>query len=101
MCDVWEMPLLAPNAAEVTGYPTQKPEALLERIVTSCSHEGDTVLDPYAGSGTSGVAATKLKRNWIGIDASPVAVRVARARLRCARYGLTAKGGAGAQLALP
>jgi DNA methylase len=82
MSDVWtDIGILAPNSPERTGYPTQKPEALLERIITACSLRGDTVLDPYAGSATSAVVARKLGRHWIGIGASAVAVRVARARL--------------------
>jgi hypothetical protein len=87
MADVWEIPLLAPNAVEGTGYPTQKPEALLERVLTACSYQGDTVLDPYFGSGTTGVVAKRLGRRWVGIDASPVAVRVAGARLCGQRRG--------------
>lgn len=82
MSDVWsDISFLAPVATERTGYPTQKPEPLLRRIIESCSHPGDTVLDPYCGSGTSGATALGLGRNWIGIDASPVAIRVASARL--------------------
>ena len=80
MSDVWEIPLIAPSGRERTGYPTQKPEKLLERILTACSHAGDTVLDPYFGSGTMGIVADRLGRAWIGIDASPVAIRVASAR---------------------
>jgi site-specific DNA-methyltransferase (adenine-specific) len=56
------------QSAERLGYPTQKPEALLERIVKTCSKEGDTVLDAYCGCGTSVAVAQRLKRRWIGID---------------------------------
>ncbi|MFC1464058.1 MAG: DNA-methyltransferase [Candidatus Brachytrichaceae bacterium NZ_4S206] len=79
--DVWEIPAVINVSSERTGYPTQKPLALLERIVAVSSNVGDVVLDPYCGSGTTLVAAQKLGRRWIGIDASEEAVRVARARL--------------------
>jgi DNA modification methylase len=81
MGDVWEIGIVAPTGVERTGYPTQKPEPLLRRIIESCSNIGDTVLDPYCGSATSGAVAQALGRNWIGIDESPVAIRVASARL--------------------
>lgn len=87
--DVWEIPAVINVSAERTGYPTQKPLALLERIVAASSNVGDVVLDPYCGSGTTLVAAQKLGRRWIGIDASEEAVKVARARLSpaCAEQG--------------
>jgi site-specific DNA-methyltransferase (adenine-specific) len=66
--DVWQIPFIAPSAKERLGYPTQKPEALLEKIITASSNEGDVVLDAYCGCGTSVAVAEKLKRNWIGID---------------------------------
>ena len=78
--DVWEIGIIAPVARERTGYPTQKPEALLERLVRACTHEGDLVLDPYAGSGTTLAVAAKLGRPAIGIDESPVAMAVMRER---------------------
>jgi DNA modification methylase len=81
MGDVWDIGIVAPVANERVDFPTQKPEKLLERIVTSLTHEGDLVLDPYCGSGTTCVVSEKLKRKWLGIDNSPVAVRVARERL--------------------
>lgn len=81
MSDVWDIPIIAPVSRERTGYPTQKPKALLERIISACSHEGDTVLDPYCGSGTTLVVAKRLRRTGIGIDISPLAVRVSRERL--------------------
>jgi len=78
MGDVWEdIGILAASGHERTGYPTQKPERLLERIILSCSHPGDTVLDPYAGSGVTLRAAARLRRVAVGIDQSPVAIRVA------------------------
>ena len=66
---------------ERTGYPTQKPEKLLERIILASSNEGDTVFDCFMGSGTTIVVADKLKRNWIGIDQSAVSLAVAKSRL--------------------
>jgi DNA modification methylase len=81
MGDVWEIACVNPLARERTGYPTQKPEALLERIVSAMSLPGDVVLDPYVGSGTTLAVCARLGRAGIGIDASPVAIRVARARL--------------------
>ncbi len=66
---------------ERLGYPTQKPEALLGRILASCSREGDIVLDPFCGCGTAVVVAEKMRRQWIGIDISPTAVNIMHQRL--------------------
>jgi site-specific DNA-methyltransferase (adenine-specific) len=68
MGDVWNISILNSQSRERLGYPTQKPEALLERIIIASSNEGDTVLDAYCGCGTSIAVAQRLKRNWIGID---------------------------------
>lgn len=84
MGDVWEIGVIAPIARERTGYPSQKPEALLERIVLALSDPGDLVLDPYAGSGTTLAVAARLGRRAVGVDASEVAFDVARARLEAA-----------------
>lgn len=82
MGDVWDdIGILAPSGHERTGYPTQKPERLVERVIRSCSHRGDTVLDPYVGSGTTLRAARRLARFGVGIDVSEVAVRVTRETL--------------------
>lgn len=81
MGDVWEIGVIAPIARERTGYPSQKPEALLERLVGALSNDGDLVLDPYAGSGTTLAVAHRMGRGFIGIDASPVALRTTRERL--------------------
>jgi site-specific DNA-methyltransferase (adenine-specific) len=70
-----------PLVRETTGYPTQKPERLLERIVLAASHPDSRVLDPMCGSGTTLVAAARHGRRWAGIDVSPLACRVARRRL--------------------
>jgi DNA modification methylase len=84
MGDVWEIGVLAPVAKERTGYPTQKPEALLERLVSSLSDPGDIVLDPYAGSGTTLAVATKLGRTFVGCDVNEVAFEIQQKRLEAA-----------------
>ncbi len=81
MGDVWEIGVIAPVSRERTGYPSQKPEALLERLVSALSDPGDIVLDPYAGSGTTLAVAARLGRAFVGIDASDVALGIARTRL--------------------
>jgi DNA modification methylase len=80
MGDVWDIGVIAPIAKERTGYPSQKPEALLERLLSALTDEGDLVLDPYAGSATTLAVAHRMKRSFIGVDSSPVALDVARAR---------------------
>jgi DNA modification methylase len=80
---IWsDIPPINSQAHEALGYPTQKPLALLERIIQSSSNENDIVLDAFCGCGTALVAAQKLKRQWIGIDVSPTACRVMAKRLR-------------------
>ncbi|TAE00062.1 MAG: site-specific DNA-methyltransferase [Bacteroidetes bacterium] len=66
--DWWQIPILTNSAKERLGYPTQKPEALLEKIIKVSSNEGDVVLDAYCGCGTTVAVAERLKRSWIGID---------------------------------
>ena len=80
--DAWDIGIIAPVAKERTGYPTQKPEALLERLILALTEPGDLVLDPYAGSATTLVVAARLGRRAIGIDESPVAIQVGETRLR-------------------
>jgi site-specific DNA-methyltransferase (adenine-specific) len=80
--DVWDIPFLNPKAKERTGYPTQKPLLLLERIITLTTNEGDCVLDPFCGSGTTLVAAKFLRRAAIGIDVSEDAVALTNRRLK-------------------
>ena len=80
--DVWDISIIAGFAKERVGYPTQKPLALLERIVKASSNPDDVVLDPFAGCATACVAAEKLGRKWIGIDISPKAVELVNMRLR-------------------
>lgn len=68
MRDVWDIPALRGNQPETTGYPTQKPLALYERIIKASSNEGDMVLDPFCGCATTPVAAERLNRQWAGMD---------------------------------
>lgn len=70
------------RAQERLGYPTQKPEVLLERLITASSNEGDVVLDPFCGCGTAIAVAQRLNRNWIGIDITHLAVGLIKSRLR-------------------
>ena len=79
--DTWDIPMLNPLAKERTGYPTQKPMTLLERIVLACSNAGDSVLDPFMGSGTTGMAAIKHDRRFVGLDANWNSVHLMRKRL--------------------
>ena len=75
MQDVWtDIESLRSWHKERLGYPTQKPEALLERIIQASSNEGDVVLDPFCGCGTAVAAAHKLGRQWLGIDITHLAV---------------------------
>ncbi len=89
MGDVWDIGVIAPISRERTGYPSQKPEALLERLITALSTEGDVVLDPYAGSGTTLAVAARLGREFVGIDASEAAVGIATGRLEAQGIKLT------------
>jgi len=70
------------QAAERLGYPTQKPEALLERVIAASSDEGDLVLDPFCGCGTTIAAAQRLNRRWVGIDITHLAITLIKHRLR-------------------
>lgn len=79
--DVWEIPFLNPKAKERTGYPTQKPILLLDRIIEISTNEGDIVLDPFCGSGTTLVAAKLKGRKFVGIDISKDAVDLTESRL--------------------
>jgi DNA modification methylase len=72
---------LPPKDKERLGYPTQKPEALLRRIISASSNEGDVVLDPFCGCGTTVTVAEQIGRNWIGIDISPTAVNIMNSRI--------------------
>lgn len=81
--DVWtDIPPINSRAAERLGYPTQKPIALLERIIAASTNEGDLVLDPFCGCGTTVDAAQKLGRRWVGIDITYIAIDLIEKRLR-------------------
>jgi site-specific DNA-methyltransferase (adenine-specific) len=81
--DVWtDIPPINSQAAERLGYPTQKPERLIERIVRMASGEGDVVLDPFCGCGTTIAVAQRLNRAWIGIDITHLAISLMKHRLR-------------------
>lgn len=80
--DVFSINFLNPRSAEHTGYPTQKPLALLDRIILSSSNPGDVVFDPFCGCATAMVSADGLDRDWIGVDLSPVAVDLVLKRIR-------------------
>jgi DNA modification methylase len=83
--DVWWHTIVPTNGSEKTGYPTQKPEGIVRRIVQASSRPGDWCLDFFAGSGTLGAVAAKLGRRYVMIDSNPEAVRVMRERLADAR----------------
>ena len=77
-----DIPPVSGRSAERTGYPTQKPVALLDRIIRASSNEGDIILDPFCGCATTLVAADRLQRNWVGIDISPKAVELVITRIK-------------------
>ena len=80
--DIWtDIPPINAQAKERLGYPTQKPEALLERIINASSNEGDIVLDPFCGCGTTITVAERLKRRWLGIDITHLAITLIKKRL--------------------
>ena len=81
LSDVWEIPFLSTVSKKRTGYPSQKPEALLERIIRASSNEGDLVADFYCGSGTTLAVAKRLGRQWLGCDINPEAVAITEKRL--------------------
>ncbi len=87
--DVWQIPIINSQAKERLGYPTQKPIALLKRIILASSNEGDRVLDPFCGCATTIAAAHELNRRWIGVDIAYHAItKVVRSRLHD-QYGLS------------
>lgn len=87
--DVWNIPIINPMSDERLGYPTQKPLALLDRIIKASSNEGNIVLDPFCGCGTTIESAQNLKRNFVGIDISAYAIEVIRReRLKDSRIPL-------------
>ncbi|MGB3479415.1 MAG: DNA methyltransferase [bacterium] len=84
--DVWDLSAVFTRSKEHLDYPTQKPEALLERIIQASSKEGDLILDPFVGGGTTLVVAERLKRRWVGIDVSPIAMHTIEDNLH--RYNI-------------
>jgi DNA modification methylase len=80
LSDVWDVGVIAPISKERLGYPTQKPEALLERIIRASSNPNDVVLDPFCGCGTAVAVAEKLGRRWVGIDTTHLAIGLIRHR---------------------
>jgi len=88
--NIWDdIGMVQKQSAEATGWPTQKPVALLERIIRTSSKEGEIVFDCFAGCGTSMHASHNLKRKWIGIDISPTAVKVNKKRLEKVKAKVT------------
>ena len=77
----WQMPIAPRSRKEYVGYPTQKPLALLERIIKASSNDDSIVLDPFCGCATTMVAADRLQRQWVGIDISPKAVELVKSRI--------------------
>jgi len=87
--NLWEdIPTIASKSAERLGYPTQKPLALLERVISTSSHPGDVVLDPFCGCGTAIAAAQKLERRWIGIDITHLSIALMKHRLEAMFPGI-------------
>jgi site-specific DNA-methyltransferase (adenine-specific) len=83
--DVWWHTIVSPTGKEKTGYPTQKPEGIVRRMIQASTRPGDWCLDPFAGSGTLGVAARRLGRRFVLVDSNPEAVAVSERRLGLAR----------------
>lgn len=79
--DVWDISIINPMSKERTGYPTQKPEALLEKVIKAASNKGDLVLDCFGGSGTTSAVAEKLGRRWITVDAGKLAIYTMQKRI--------------------
>ena len=100
--NVWaDIPPINSQAKERVGYPTQKPLALLERIILASSNPGDVVLDPFCGCATACVAADRLERRWVGIDISPKAVELVNMRLQQAMGSLFHHGYVTARTDIP
>ncbi len=90
--DVWDIDKINNSSKEHTGYPTQKPEALLDRIIQASSNPGDLVLDAFAGSGTTCAVAEKLGRRWIGIDCGKLAIYTVQKRMLNLKTNIGNKG---------
>jgi DNA modification methylase len=83
LADVWDIPFLSTVATERLGYPTQKPERLLERVIEAASNPGDVVGDFFAGSGTTAAVAKRMQRDYLACDINPQAVKIITQRLAC------------------
>ena len=90
--DVWDLPIITSSAEERTGYPTQKPELLAERIIHASSREGDIVMDAFAGSGTVSAVAEKMGRRWISVDCGKFAIYTMQKRMLNLREKIGNKG---------
>ena len=90
--DVWWHTIVSPTGREKTGYPTQKPEGIVRRMVQASTRPGDRCLDPFCGSGTLGAVARALGRRFVLVDSNPEAVEVARRRLAAADVRPSAAG---------
>jgi site-specific DNA-methyltransferase (adenine-specific) len=92
--DVWWHTIVPTTGREKTGYPSQKPEGIVRRMMVASTREGDAVLDPFAGSGTTGAVAARLGRRFVLVDESPAAIDVMRTRLAGVEiYGVAAPKG--------
>ena len=80
--DVWQFSHIHYSNPERLSHPTQKPEALMKRIILASSNKGDLVVDPFVGSGTTCVVANILKRKWIGIDINPEYIKMSEDRIK-------------------
>lgn len=92
--DVWDISIIAPVAHERVSYPTQKPEALLSRVIEASSNVGDLVLDAFAGSGTTCAVAEKFGRRWIGIDCGKLAIYTIQKRMLNLKANIGNRGAA-------
>ena len=99
--DIWNDIVMSKSGKERIGYPTQKPLALLDRIIKASSNEGDVVLDPFCGCATACVAADRLSRKWVGIDISPKAAELVNMRLQQAMVSLFHHGYVTARTDIP
>ena len=90
--DVWWHTIVSPTGREKTGYPTQKPEGIVARMVQASTAPGDWCLDPFAGSGTLGAVCRRLGRRFVLVDSNPEAVEVAAARLAVSQLPALGRG---------
>lgn len=100
LSDVWEVGIIAPIAKERLGYPTQKPEKLLERVILASSNPGDMVLDPFCGCGTAVAVAHREGRRWIGIDITHLAINLIKRRMKDS-FGVDVGEAVGEPVSLP